>query len=155
MKQSEFAIGVDGDVVSMTAATNGIQNIGDNFMGADGEFHCADGFDEMSYAGGLFGNFRKNQAKRQARRDLRTQSKAAARQTKAGAKDKLATAQQMAATASEKGVAADVEMAKALGKSAPKDKGMSTAAKVGIALAVVAVVGVAGYFIYKKMKKGK
>lgn len=178
MKPSELGnefMNIDGDVLNYEVA-NGLQNIGGKYIEnglpvndmsfADGtgedEFYNADGEDEYYNAGGLLKNFRKNQAKRQARRDLRTKSKAElrsakgqAKMTKADAKVGLAEAQKKSAEALGKGTEGDIAMANALANKPAEKTGLSTGAKVGIAVGVVAVLGVVGYFIYKKMKSGK
>jgi len=112
----------------------------------------------------LFGLDAKSRERRNARRDLRAKSKAEARGLKAQgqlqknlSKRDQAKAQQMSAKASEKGVAGDIALANALAKDTPSggsEKGMSTGAKIGIAVGVVVVLGIIGFVVYKKMKKG-
>jgi hypothetical protein len=178
MKPSELGnefMNIDGDVLNYEVA-NGLQNIGNRYVenglpvndmsfadGGGDDFYSADGDDEFYNArGGLFKNFRKNQAKRQARRDLRNKSKAElrlakgqAKMTKADAKVGLAEAQKKSADAIAKGTEGDIAMANALASKPAEKTGMSTGVKVGIAVGVVAVLGIVGYFIYKKMKSGK
>lgn len=158
---------------------NGLSNTDMSF--ADGtendDFYNADGDDYYGYGGdndgdaddfynarggGLFSNYRKNQKIRQKRRDDKNKSKNQARQTrgeaskmKADAKQRQGDAQIESAKAMGKGVEGDVALANALAKNQPEEsKGLSLGAKIGIG-AVVLILGVAGYFIYKKMKKGK
>lgn len=168
----EFTMGVDGDIINYDAVSSA-QNIGGiygNFKedlalgGDDDEFYGGDG--DYSNAGGLFKNFRKNQAKRQARRDLRVKSKADTRKTKANAKLQKAKAGQIQAKAqveSAKAIAegskTDLAMAEALKSSAPPieepKKGLSMGAKIGIGVGVAVVLGIVGFVIYKKMKGNK
>ena len=169
----EFKMGIDGDVINYDAVTP-MNNIGGMYgefredlalSGDDDEFYGGDG--DYSNAGGLFKNFRKNQAKRQARRDLRTKSKADARKTKANAKIETAKAKQTqakaqveSAKASKEGAKTDLAMAEALKSSTPTPeeepkKGLSMGAKIGIGVGVAVVLGVVGFIIYKKMKGKK
>ena len=72
------------------------------------------------------------------------------------AKGGMALAQQMSAQASERGVQGDIALADAMGKSSgggKSGKGMSTGLKIGIAVGVVAILGLVGFMIYKKGKK--
>lgn len=145
-------------------------DVDDDFFGADGEddFYGYGGdndgdADDYYNAGGLFKNYRKQQSERQKRRTERSKSKNEARKmrgeaskTRADAKVGMSEAQKLSAKASEKGVEGDVALANALAKNQPEEsKGLSLGAKVGIGAGIVLVLGVVGYFIYKKMKKGK
>lgn len=111
---------------------------------------------EFSDASGLFSGMRKRRKQRQARRDLRVKSKAQARLYRNKAKIEQAKAQQIAAQSMGK-TEGDVALAQAIAsgeKSGKSKKGLSTGAKVGIGLAVLAVLGVATYFIINS-RKGK
>lgn len=123
---------------------------------ADSNFDAESGADgEFSEASGLFKNFHKNQKIRQKRRDEKQKSKAQARVLKSKAKLGLADAQKTAAK-SLQDKSGDIEMAEALAKSAPaaeEKTGMSTGLKIGIGVGIVAVLGVIGFVVYKKMKK--
>lgn len=91
------------------------------------------------------------QDERQMRRTERTLSKADARKTKAGAKATAAEGQRLAAESMGKESQSDVALAQALAqKPAETSKGLSTGAKIGIALGVLAVLGVGVYFVMKK-----
>jgi len=165
----EFTVGIDGDVINYDAmsATTNIGGMYGEFredltLGDDDDFYGGDG----KHSNAIGSNFRKNQAKRQARRDARTKSKGDARKTKADAKIQTAKAkgtqakaQVEAAKASKEGVKADVAMAEALKSTAPlpeePKKGLSMTAKIGIGVGVVVVLGVVGFIIYKKMKGSK
>lgn len=78
---------------------------------------------------------------------------------KFAAKDKLAQAQIESAKASQKGVSADIALAKSLGKTSsipaqkPEKQGMSTTTKILIGVGVLAVLGIGAYFLLKKKKK--
>jgi Sec-independent protein translocase protein TatA len=167
----EFTMGVDGDVINYDAVSSS-QNIGGTYgqfredlsLGDDDEFYGGDG--DYSNAGGLLKNFRKNQAKRQKRRDLKVKSKADARKTKADARVQKAKASQIqakaqveSAKASKEGAKTDLAMAEALKSTAPPieepKKGLSMGAKIGIGVGVAVVLGVVGFIIYKKMKGNK
>jgi hypothetical protein len=165
----EFTVGMDGDVINYDAVS-ATQNIGGKYgqfaedltIGDDDDFYGGDG----DYSSAIGKNFRKNQAKRQARRNLRTKSKADARKTKADAKIQTAKAkgtqakaQIEAAKASKEGVKADIAMADALKSTAPiaeePKKRLSMGVKIGIGVGVAVVLGVVGFIIYKKMKGNK
>jgi hypothetical protein len=166
-------LGCDGNVVHYESqlALSPIGGNANEFSGEDREaeveFYNADGEDADEFynaRGGLFGNFRKNQKKRQARRDLRTKSKAEARKTrtqagvlKAKAKQDQAKAQVESAKASQLGVQADTLMAQSLGASAPQPEqpstGMSKGLKIGLIVGGVVLLGVIGFIVYKSMAK--
>ncbi len=167
LNNDDFTSNIDGDVLQFVAvnANNNVPDYMDEMcMNADGSSVADDFYDAEGYSN-LFEQMKKNRAARQKRRDIRTQSKADARQnrseatkTRAEAKVGMSEAQKLAAKAGEAGVAGDVAMAGALASSAPKEsksKGMSTGAKVGIAIGVIVVLGVVGFVIYKKMKNKK
>lgn len=178
MKHNEELLSMDGEVLAYDSVT-ATQNIGGvrynedyltDYFNADGEDtdEFYDGKLE-TYENAIGSKFRKQQKKRQRRRDLRTKSKAKARETRARAREtsakakiQQAKAQQLSAKASEKAVASDVALAEALKVSAPpiavepEKKGLSMGAKIGIGVGVAVVLGVAGFFIWKSMKnKGK
>ncbi len=169
----------DGGVIDYEAVTSAIQNTGNNFRenglpiedmsfaDGDDEFYDADGDDEFYNAGGLARWRERRQEKHEAKmakkgaktdiKKARAEKKIAtgeAKKTKADAKVGLAEAQKLSAEASSKGTEADIAMANALKGDGAKS-GMSTGAKIGIAVGVVLVLGVVGYIIYKKSKKGK
>ncbi len=142
----------------------------DDFFGADGEddFYGYGGdndgdADDYYNAGGMFSNYRKQQKERQKRRTDRSKSRNEARKTRgeaskmrADAKQRQGDAQIESAKSMGKGVEGDVALANALAKNQPEEsKGLSLGAKIGIGAGIVLILGVAGYFIYKKMKKGK
>lgn len=146
---------MDGEVVSYEMGyglgSPKKYNVEEGFMNAEAEI---DDYFNAIGDGRLRRNMEKKSKQRQDRRNERTQSKADARRTRTQSKIELAKAQQESAKASQLGVQADVAMAKALGKNQPKEeKGLSTGAKVGIAVGVVAVLGIVGFIVYKKMKK--
>jgi hypothetical protein len=161
----EDTLGCDGDVVhyeSQLALSPINGNYNEDFMNAEGE----DADDFYNAKGGLFGNFRKNQKKRQKRRDDRTKSKNEARKLrskasilKAKAKQDQAKAQVESAKASQLGVQADTLMAQSLSASAPPSdqpsEGMSKGMKIGLIVGGVVLLGVIGFIVYKSMgKKG-
>jgi hypothetical protein len=146
---------------AMTTARNAVDE--DNFYPADGlvDGDSMDGEDLM-FACGMSNASGKSRRKRRqetqdrrlAMRESRTSSKADTRKTKAQSKLEKSIADQKMADSLGKTVAGDVALADALGKTAPKTKkGMSTGAKIGIALGVLAVLGAVGYFVYKAAKK--
>ena len=126
--------------------------ITDVSYGEPDEYYNAAGEENHS---NLFEGMKRRRAQRQARKDLRTKSKAEARLIKAGAKQTGAEAQKEAAVAMGK-TEGDVALAKAL--TAPKAKsskakGLSTGAKIGIGVGVALVVGVIAFVIIKKKNK--
>ena len=132
-----------------------------SFKNADGNYSNAGGF----LKGTIFD--KKERARRRARKEARQdeklaikrltkESKAEARTTKAGAKQTAAEGQRLAAESMGKESQSDVALAQALAqKPADAPKGLSTGAKVGIALGVLAVLGVGIYFVMKKRNKNK
>lgn len=138
----------------------------DDFYDSDGD---NDTVDDFYNAGGLMSNFRKNQKRRQDRRDLKAESKASlrvakgeskvnksvAKVKKADAKIGLSDAQKASAEAMGKGTEGDVALANALASKPQEKAGMSMSLKVGIGAGVVLVLGIIGFVVYKKMKKGK
>lgn len=110
-----------------------------------------------SEAGGVkrfMKNFRKNQAMRQERRNIRTKSSATARVNKSESKKTLANAQQTAAKAMGNDKS-DATIAAALSASSPaKDENKSnTGLYIGIGAGVLLIGGIIAYFIIKKKKK--
>lgn len=128
----------------------------ENFYPADGDYLNAGGF----LSGTIFDKKERarrrslredRKQQRQDRRSQRTSSKADARKTKAGAKLTAAQGQKIASQGLSKESQADVELAKALGKSGPEEKpGMSTTTKVLIGVGIFAVLAIGGYIAYKK-----
>jgi hypothetical protein len=170
INDNEFS-NIDGDIVSYDIQYGGGKvspNSQEGFMssadgdyenaGGNDEFYDADGDDDYYNAGGLFKNFRKNQAKRQKRRDDRTKSKNEARTEKAKAKQTLAKAQVESAKALAKGTEGDIALAKSLEAKPDGEtvkEGLSKGAKIGIAVGVVVILGIVGFIVYKKMKGKK
>jgi hypothetical protein len=126
-----------------------------SFKNADGDYSNAGGFlsgtmlDKKERARRR--SLREDKQKqRQERRNLRTSSTAEARLTKAGAKQTAAEGQKAAAESLGKESQSDVALAQALSqKPADAPKGLSTGAKVGIALGVLAILGVGVYLVMK------
>lgn len=127
----------------------------DTYLSAEGESdldgeYSAEGFSEAGGLKRLSKNFRANQKKRQTRRDTRTQAKLLDAQGRKAVSENLGKENK-----------SDILMAKALAnnsKTAPAKQGLSNGAKIGIVVGSLAVLGVIGYFIYKKTKgkaKGK
>lgn len=176
MTHKEELLSMDGEVLSYDSVT-ATQNIGGIKFNEDylTDYFNADGEDGDDFYDGKLENyenaigkkFRQQQKKRQRRRDLRTKSKAKARETRARAREtsakakiQQAKAQQLSAKASEKSVASDVALAEALKVSAPttpieEKKGLSMGAKIGIGVGIAVVLGVAGFFIWKATKGAK
>ncbi len=164
INDKEFA-NIDGDIVNYEIEYSQGRvnpNTKEGFMSsADGgdDYYDADGDDDYYNAGGIMGGFRKAQAKREKRRALREKSKADARVEKAKAKQTMANAQVESAKAMAKGTEGDIALAKSLeakADSEPVKEGMSAGVKIGIGVALVLVLGVVGFIVYKKMgKKGK
>jgi hypothetical protein len=143
---------------------------GDDYYDADGdEFYDAEGdADDYSNAGGFFARMKerrddKHQAKmekKSAKTDIkkaRAEKKIAtgeAKKTKADAKVGLADAQKLAAEAASKGTTADIAMASAL-STKPEEKGISKGAIIGIVVGAVVILGVVGFFMYKKSQANK
>ena len=155
----------DGGVLDYEVA-NGLQNIGnqynENFMQEDSDMSFAEGEDDEFYnAGGFLSGFKERRADRHKARmekkraktaikDARAESKIAKGQAKLG----LADAQKLSAEASSKGVEGDIAMAKAL--DTKPTQGMSKGMKTGLIVGgVVLVLGIVGFIMYKKSKKGK
>lgn len=112
----------------------------------DGEY-SEEGYSEVGGLKRASKKFRENQKKRQARRDIRTQAKLLDAQGRKAVSESLG-----------KDTKSDVLMAKALAntsKTSPDKKGLSNGAKIGIVVGSLAVLGVIGYFIYKKSKGKK
>jgi hypothetical protein len=100
----------------------------------------------------------RNRARRQARRDKRLDSRINRQQTKADAKLTQAQSGKIASESLGKDSASDIALANALASSqrTPAKSGMSKNTKIALIVGGVIVVGVLGYFAYKKFsKKGK
>jgi hypothetical protein len=97
-----------------------------------------------------------NKARRQARRDVRVQSKADARVAKGNSKVGNAKAQQIAAAALSAGNQPDVNNITAPLAYVPptpeEKKGLSMGAKIGIGVGAAALLGLIGFAIYKMSK---
>jgi hypothetical protein len=139
-------------------ATLGLDNVRnnpfdeDNFYPADGcGCGCCPKCERKSNAlGGLIpsrAERQKNRARRQARKDMRVKSKLT-----------QSEAQKIASQSLGKDSASDVALANALASSPtpPAKSGMSKNTKTALIVGGVIVLGVLGYFAYKKFsKKGK
>jgi hypothetical protein len=154
INDNEFA-NIDGDLVNYDIQYGGGKvspNSQEGFMSsADGDdYYDADGDDDYYNAGGLFKNFRKNQAKRQKRggglRGLIGSGKVA------GA---LSKAQGILGALSNKNTQTQPEPYVPTQEPTPPPTGLSKGAKIGIAVGVVVVLGIVGFIVYKKMSKGK
>lgn len=162
---------MDGEVLDFEVM-NASSPIGANLKeDYDTTFWTGEDFNNAS------GRFRKERARRrklreekqqqrQDRRNLRTSSKAEARQIRATAKQTKAEAKIGEADAKKemaKGLqdqSGDIALANALASKpaetpSAEKKGLSTGAKIGIGVGVLAVLGVVGYMLYKKSQKGK
>ena len=119
----------------------------DNFYPADGEHLNASGIFNRKERERRRKLREKRKSDRQANRNIMAKSKADARTTQANAG-------KLAAESLGKESKSDIELAKALSSSGSKQpKKLSTGAKIGITVSVVAVLGVVGYFIYRAAKK--
>jgi hypothetical protein len=140
-------------------ATLGLDNVRnnpfdeDNFYPMDGGCRCGccPKCERKSNAlGGLLpsrAERQKNRARRQARKDMRVKSKLT-----------QSEAQKIASQSLGKDSASDIALANALASSStsPAKSGMSKNTKTALIVGGVIVVGVLGYFAYKKFsKKGK
>jgi hypothetical protein len=86
-------------------------------------------------------------------REARRQRRMTRVEGKSARKLEEAKAQSETARSIGKGAEAELEIAKTLAKQTPEvKKGLSTGAKIGIAVGILAVVGVVAYFIIKKRK---
>jgi hypothetical protein len=155
-------------------ATLGLDNVRnnpfdeDNFYPMDGggcRCGCCPKCERKSNAlGGLIpssAEMKKNRARRQARRDTRLDSRVKRQQTKADAKLTQADSSKIASESLGKESASDIALAQALASSStPVGKsGMSKNTKTAIIVGSVILIGVLGYFAYKKFgnkgNKGK
>jgi lysozyme family protein len=136
----------EGSVVKFTAVS-AMENIS-GFAGEEGN-------DVYSYF--CLGNKKcqKRKEEKQASKNRAREVKAGAKATKAEAKVQEAEAKKMTADAAKEGVKGDVALADAIAKSAPVQaiQGMSTPAKIGIGVGVLALLGFGAYMIFKKKKK--
>lgn len=152
---------LDGEVIDYEVVS-GLSNIGDrqpdgdNFANAEGDyldvpFSKFEG--EFSNLFGLPG--RKERARRRKIREGRKQQRIDLRGKRIATKQTAADAQKIAST-SLTDKSGDIAMANALANSAPgadtPPSGMSTGAKVGIVVGVLALA-VVGFIVYKKMHK--
>lgn len=135
----------------------------DNFYPASGDCGCGCNGDcsesQSNLLGGLIPSKKELQAaraRRQNRKDIRAQSKAATRVNKSQAKVQQAVAQKTAAANLGKETSSDKALAAALAQSAPVDKkGLSMGAKIGIGVGIAAVLGISAYFILRNKGKNK
>ena len=124
----------------------------DNFYPMDGggcRCGCCPKCERKSNAlGGLIptkAERQRNRAKRQARKDMRVKAKLT--QAESG---------KIASESLNRDSASDIALAQALSSQTPVEKGMSKNTKTAIIVGSVILVGVLGYFGYKKfIKKGK
>lgn len=139
--------------VNELTAVNATQNVSpkldDSYMNADGE-------DDEFFNASANSQRRKDQRyrrreQRQKRRDERSKSSAEARLMKAEAKKGLSEAQKEAA----KSMGADDSgaLARSIAESGSGDKKMSKGMKIGLIIGGVALLGIIGFVVYKKMKK--
>jgi cobalamin biosynthesis Mg chelatase CobN len=142
-----------------------------SFFEGDDDFYNAKGSKKSKkrnrYSGTMFDKDERarrrtlredTKAQRQTRRDKQTQSRTDARSGKTQAK--LSQAETQKTVASQLGVEteSDKALATALAKGSeqtPNKPGMSTGAKVGIAVGILALLGVIGFVVVKKMKSNK
>ena len=99
---------------------------------------------------------RRNRARRQARRTAKTDARIRRRDARANTKLTQADASRIAAQSLGKESASDIALAQALATpigGATEKKGLSKNAKIGIAVGSVLVLGVIGFFVYKKFAK--
>lgn len=142
---------------------NEVGGDGESFDFADGtEFDYAEG-DAFDYADGYSNVFgARARSRRRARRKARQKRKLIRTRSKARERELQAQAQLVASKNLGKESQSDVELARALATPSPDaqrlsddKKGLSTGAKIGIGLGIVAVLGVIGFVVYKKMKAKK
>jgi hypothetical protein len=99
---------------------------------------------------------RRNRARRQVRRTAKTDARIRRRDARANTKLTQADASRIAAQSLGKESASDIALAQALATpigGATEKKGLSKNAKIGIAVGSVLVLGVIGFFVYKKFAK--
>jgi hypothetical protein len=135
-----------GDLKDLIAANN------DNFYSADGENYSnfLPLLATQTKAGQkvVKGTFldKKERAnrreRRQARKDARVQAKVG-----------YSEAQKTSAEAMGKGAEADTKLAESLKTKTSEKKGLSKNAKIGLIVGGVLLLGVVGFFIYKKVNK--
>lgn len=148
VSSSDKYISATGDVLPYRAVGS-VSPVAD-YLDRD-DFYPAEGpADEFSYA---IGDKKGRKEKRKARIE-RIRSKNKARETRAQSKIEQAKSQQMMADSLSKTGAGDAELAKALASpsSSKKTKGLSTGAKIGIAVGILAVLGIGTYMILKSKK---
>jgi hypothetical protein len=113
--------------------------------------------EEMQYnaSGGLFAGFRERRKEKQAQNRIKQQSKADARKDKAQAKLMAAKAQVEQAKALGKSGAGDAALADALAKSTPmaEEAPKSSKTPLIIGISAVALLGIVGFVIYKSKHK--
>lgn len=140
---------IDYDAALAISPVRGNPFDSENFYPADGEYLNASGIFNRNERARRRKLREKRKSDRQANRNIMARSKAEARTTQA-------KAGKLAAQSLGKESQSDIELAKALGKSAPEESGkMSKGLKTGLIVGGVLLVGVIGFFIIKKMgKKG-
>jgi len=104
---------------------------------------------------------KKSIAKRQDARSARKDRRIGVKEMKAQTKAETAKSQSETNAAAIKLAGTETESDKSLAKSLSDnlgigaDKEMSKGAKIGIAVGVAVLLGIIGFVVYKKMKKGK
>jgi len=120
--------------------------------------------DNFYPANGLLGRIgkgtildKRERARRRGLREKRRDQRQTRRDARTGAKVTTAQSGKIAAESLGKESQSDIELAKALGAKTTGEtkKGMSTTTKVLIGVGVLVVLGIGGYFAYKKFGKGK
>jgi hypothetical protein len=160
---SEFEGVIEYDaLMGMSPMTNNPLDA-DNFYDMDGR-RCGCGRCPMcerqsNALGGLLPSredLRKNRARRQARRTAKTDARIKRRDARANTKLTQADASRIAAESLGKDSATDLAIAQSLAApvgGATQGQGLSKNAKIGIAVGSVLVLGVIGFFVYKKFVK--
>ena len=135
----------------------------DNFYDMDGRGCCCGRCPmcemQSNALGGLLpsrADLQRNRKKRQAKRDARAGARIERKGARANTKLTHADAGRIAAQSLGKDSATDLAIAQSLaapiGAAAPS-QGLSKNAKIGIAVGSVLVLGVIGFFVYKKVSK--
>jgi hypothetical protein len=135
----------------------------DNFYDMDGRGCCCGRCPmcerQSNALGGILptrADLERNRKRRQARRTAKTDARIRRRDARANTKLTQADASRIAAQSLGKESASDIALAQALATpigGATEKKGLSKNAKIGIAVGSVLVLGVIGFFVYKKFAK--
>ena len=160
---SEFEGVIEYDaLMGMSPMTNNPFDA-DNFYDMDGR-RCGCGRCPMcerqsNVLGGILpsrADLERNRKKRQVKRDARAGARLDRKSARANTKLTQAEASKIAAESLGRESASDVALAQALSTpigGATEKKGLSKNAKIGIAVGSVLVLGVVGFFVYKKFAK--